>query len=36
MSISRRQFLGWLGAAGTAGAGVAVGKKAHAACDQTL
>jgi formate dehydrogenase iron-sulfur subunit len=31
MSISRRQFLGWLGAAGTAGAGAAVGKKAYAA-----
>jgi formate dehydrogenase iron-sulfur subunit len=31
MSISRRQFLGWLGAAGTAGASVAMGKKAHAA-----
>ena len=30
MSISRRQFLGWLGAAGSAGAGVVVGKKAHA------
>ncbi len=34
MSISRRQFLGWLGAAGTAGAGAAVGKKAHAAASK--
>lgn len=31
MSISRRQFIGWLGAAGIAGAGAATGKKAHAA-----
>jgi formate dehydrogenase iron-sulfur subunit len=31
MSISRRQFLCWLSAAGTAGAGASVGKKAHAA-----
>ena len=31
MSISRRQFLGWLSAAGVAGAGAASGKKAHAA-----
>ncbi len=31
MSISRRQFLGWLGAAGAVGAGTAAGKKAHAA-----
>jgi formate dehydrogenase iron-sulfur subunit len=36
MSISRRQFLGWLGAAGTAGAGVAVGKKAHAAATKSF
>ena len=31
MSISRRKFLGWLGAAGAAGTGVSAGRRADAA-----